>query len=256
MRYQYVKTSAYLAFVSAITMLDGAAKEARVLLLTGEPATGKSRCVDYWGSLNQAIHIEGFPTMTVSYVRDLLAHELGCPGGSKYVQHQAIQSALLATKLPIILDEAQHGLEKKAEVIEYLRRFTEFSGSKMILVCHNSERHRFAENRMAHLSTRISEVVEFKPANIEDCALYINKLCEVSVDDEVIDLVHQQSRGRYRLMTSAIHTLENIAKEHKDKLKSEADKPVLLTAYFIKKLGFSNILCVDSMRDLSKKGGK
>jgi type II secretory pathway predicted ATPase ExeA len=256
MRYQYVKTSAYLKFVDAIKMLAGAAKEARILLLTGEPATGKSRCVDYWGSANQALHIEGFPTMSVSYVRDFLAYELGCQGGSKFVQQKAIQDDLTLRQLPIILDEAQHGLDKKAEVIEYLRRVAEQAGCKMVLICHNSERHRFAEHRMAHLSTRISELVEFKPADRDDCALYINSLCEVSVDDGVIDLVHQQSRGRYRLMISAISTLEDIANQHKTTLNPNGDKSVLLTAAFIKKLGFADTLCVDAMKELNAKAKK
>jgi type II secretory pathway predicted ATPase ExeA len=116
----------------------------------------------------------------------------------------------------------------------------------MVVVCHTSERHRFAEHRMAHLSTRISEVVEFKPASLEDCGLYLTQLCEVALDDAIIDLVHKQSRGRYRLMTSAINTLESIAKN--------VTKTNRLTVQDLKKQGFAEALCVDAMKDLNKKG--
>jgi ABC-type molybdate transport system ATPase subunit len=172
---------------------------------------GKTCAVDYYGSAVRAVHIEGMPSMTVSYIRDLLAHELGVQGGTKFAQQQAIQRTLKQQGLPLILDEAQHGLDKKADVIEYLRRVAEQAGSMLILVCHSSERSRFGEHRLAHIATRISAVVEFQAASFEDCALYLNELCEVTVDARIIEQAHQQSSGRYRLLTSACATLEHIA---------------------------------------------
>jgi hypothetical protein len=131
--------------------------------------------------------------------------------------------------LPIILDEAQHGLDKKADVIEYLRRICEQAGSMLILVCHTSERHRFGEHRLAHIATRISAVVEFKTASFEDCALYLRELCEVKVDDRVIQQAFEQSSGRYRLLTSACATLEHIGKTKGiDKLTFDDTKDFLL----------------------------
>lgn len=71
------------------------------------------------------------------------------------------------------------------------------------MVCHTSEKHRFAEHKLAHIATRISAVVDFKPADIEDCKLYLEELCEVAVDEGIAKLVLEQSRGRYRLMAAA-----------------------------------------------------
>lgn len=212
MKNKYVKTSNHKRFMAAIEALNGAAREARILLLAGDPGVGKTCAVDYYGSSVRAVHIEGLPSMTVSYIRDLFAHELGVQGGTKFAQQQAINRVLKAQQLPIILDEAQHGLDKKADVIEYLRRIAEQAGSSMILVCHSSERHRFGEHRLAHIATRISGVCEFQKASLEDCALYLTELCEVGVDAGIVEQAHKQSMGRYRLLTAACSTLEHVAK--------------------------------------------
>lgn len=237
MKNQFVKTSNYTQLLAAIKAIQSAAEEARIILLSGEPGTGKSRCVDYHGSLLDAIYINGMPGMTVSYVRELLAYELGVQGGSKFMQQKAIQDEFNRAGKMVILDEAQHGLERKAEVIEYLRRICEQAGSTLVLVCHTSERHRFGEHRLAHIATRISQVVEFKPANLEDCALYLQDLCEVEVDAGIVAEVHKQSRGRYRLMTSACATLEKLARMEKKQALKGIDVKGL-------------VLCEDAMKSL------
>lgn len=237
MRTQFVKTSNYTQLVAGIKKVVNAAEEARVILLSGEPGTGKSRCVDYHGSLLDAVYINGMPSINVTYIRELLAYELGVQGGSKFMQQKAIQDEFNRTGKLVILDEAQHGLERKADVIEYLRRIVEQAGSTLILVCHTSERHRFGEHRLAHIATRISVVVEFKTASLEDCALYLQDLCEVGVDAGIVAEVHKQSRGRYRLMTSACATLEMLGK----KLNKSS-----LVVNDVKSL----VLCEDAMQSL------
>jgi len=240
MKFKFVKTSNYLKFQSAMKAVEsGAAKEARILLLAGDPGTGKSRCVDHYGSAVRAVHIEGIPSMTVSYIRDLLAYELGVQGGTKFAQQQAIQKAFNQQQRPIILDEAQHGLDKKADVIEYLRRIAEQAGSVMVLVCHTSERHRFGEHRLAHIATRISELVTFNMATMEDCALYLTELCEIELDAGIVAQVHAQSGGRYRMMASACATLERIAKK-----KGLEDLRITDVKDFL--------LCEDAMKSLKK----
>lgn len=243
MKLHYVKTSNHKAFVAAVSKVEsGAAREARIILLAGEPGTGKSRCVDHFGAERNALYIEGMPGMSVAYLRELLGYELGCLGGSKFVQEKAIMDAFAARTPTVILDEAQHGLERKAECIEYLRRLCERVGSLLVLVCHTSERHRFGEHKLAHIATRISALVEFKPATLEDAALYLTELCEVGGDAGVAKQAFEESRGRYRLLTSACHTLEAIGKQ----LNKAA-----LTGADVK----SFVLCEDAMKAL-RKGGK
>lgn len=213
MKTHYVKTSNHKNFLSQVLKIEsGAPREARMMLLAGEPGTGKSRCVDFFGAQRNAIYIEGMPGMSMTYVKDYVAHELGIVDLNGFKQQKAINDAMGRRGQVIILDEAQHGLEKKAAVIEYLRRIAEQSGSMLILVCHTAERHRFAEHKLAHIATRISAQATFEPATIEDTALYVRELCEVAVDDALIAQAHAESRGRYRLLSSACRSLEEFAR--------------------------------------------
>jgi len=159
-----------------------------------------------------------------------------------FALQKAINEAMAQRRQPIILDEAQHGLLDKANVIEYLRRIAEQAGVLLILVCHTSEKHRFAEHRLAHIATRISAVVDFKPANLDDVQLYLRQLCEVEADKGVAQQVLEQSRGRYRLMASAVSTLETMA--------GQMGKQALIAADV---KGY--LLCEDAMRSL-RKGAK
>jgi hypothetical protein len=167
MRKHYVQTSNHERFMSAVSITEnGMAQEAKTILVAGEPGTGKSRTVENYGANRGAIYIQGMPGMNLSYIRALLADELGVNGLKGYALQKTIDIEMARRRQPIILDESQHGLDNKAIVIEYLRRVVEQVGTVLILVCHTSEKHRFAEHKLAHIATRIKTVVDFKPASI------------------------------------------------------------------------------------------
>jgi hypothetical protein len=212
MKRQYVKTSNHQRFMAGIAAVENrGSPEACICLLTGAPGTGKSTTVDHWAAHADAIYLEGMPGMTLSFVRDYLADQTGVPKGAKFAEYKAMVAHFTRSGQPIILDEAQHGLANKAECIEYLRRIAEAAKVILVLVCHTSERFRFAEDRLAHIATRISDAPVLLPASLEDCATYLNDLCEVKVDGAIVKQVFEASRGRYRLMANAGRTLELIA---------------------------------------------
>jgi len=185
------------------------------------------------------------PGITVSYLREFLAHRLGCPGGTRFAQEEAIKKAFFERAPMVIFDEAQFGLNKKSECLDYLRCVCEKAGSVLIMVTHTSEKHRFGEHKLAHISTRISAVVEFKPANLADCVLYLAELCEVSVDEDIARQVLTQSGGRYRLMASACRMLEDIA-AGMDKPPTKGGPKPQLTGAEVKGM----MLCENAMKSL------
>ena len=243
MKQHYVNTSNHERFMAGIRAVENrGSTEACILFLNGSPGTGKTTTVDHWGASTFAILIDGVPGMSLAYIRDYLARETNTFARSKFAQYEATVDFFRRSRYPIIFDEAQHGLPNKGECIEYLRRIAERSEVPLVLVCHTSEKHRFSEERMAHIATRVSAVVELLPASLQDCKTYLQELCEVAVDDAVNEQVFTQSGGRFRLMANAAKTLEAIAKK--------TDK-TNLTGTDVKGIR----LCEDAMKSL-KRGGK
>ena len=243
MKQHFVETSNYRQFMAAVAAVENrGSPEACILLLTGDPGTGKSCTVDNWGAQRDAIYLEGVPGMSLAFLRDYLADQTGIVGHGKFGQYKGMVEFFRSNHQPIILDEAQHGLPNKAECIEYLRRIAEQANTLLVLICHTSEKHRFGEHRLAHVATRVSAAPELKTASVDDCLVYLTALCEVSVDHSIAQLVHAQSGGRYRLMSNAGRTLEAIAGK-----KGVAS----LTAADIKGIR----LCEDAMKSLKRAKG-
>lgn len=212
MKHQYIKTSNHQRFTDGIMAVEKrGSREACILRLTGAPGTGKTTTVDHWAAKSNAVLIDGVPGMGITFVRDYLADQTGIKEPRRFAQDKALVDYFKRSGFPIILDEAQHGLPNKAECIEYLRRIAERAGTILVLVAHTSESHRFGEERLAHIATRISAAPELQPASALDVALYLSELCEVKVDAAIAQQVHEQSRGRYRLMANAVMMLEAVA---------------------------------------------
>lgn len=216
MKNHYVETSNHERFMAGIRAAEARGSRERCMaLVTGIPGAGKTCTLYNWGAFNTSIHMDGIPSMSVRFLNDYLSDQTGIPynPNKKFAFDKALNEYLKATRRPIVLDEAQHGLPDKAECIEYLRRVAERAGILLVLVCHTSERHRFTGADRAHIADRIHTEIELKEATPDDCAAYLKSLCEISVDDGIVKLVHEQSRGRYRLMADAGVTLEAIARK-------------------------------------------
>ncbi len=197
-------------------MKNKGGKSSCLCLVHGEPGVGKTRNISHWGAGEQAVLIKGHVGMNLDGLIWTISQALG-------VKHKANRSAEMAEHVaaltvhprPIVFDEAQFGLSMRwqktdAAGIEYLRGLAESAGTYVMLVCHSSERHRFSE--FAHVRTRIPHQVEMHDASVADTMTFVSKLAEVEIDDGVGELVHKQTSGRFRLIESAISSLERIGK--------------------------------------------
>jgi hypothetical protein len=212
MKHHFVKTENHRRFLSSVAMLENrAAPERCILAVIGKPGTGKTRTTDNWGSLNDAVFIEGVSGMTLPYIKDALKAETGVTDKGAFAMFKAFVSFFAndGAPRPIILDECQHGFPDKAAVIEYLRGIAEKAHTILIIVCHSSE-SRLLE-KYDHIKTRIGCVCELLPPTLDDTTLYARELCDIGLDDAVIAEVQKQSGARYRLVADALAHLERIA---------------------------------------------
>lgn len=224
MKAKYVKTSNQDRFAEAIKAVEKrGSREACIMLVSGEPGTGKTAALDNYGARRDALYIEGMPGIDLRYVRDYVADQTGVKFAGKFDQDKALVRHFRRSKQPIILDECQHGLSSKAQVVEWLRRIAEQSDVILVLACHTAELYRFGQPHMAHISSRVTARAEFNAASLDDTAIFLSELCEVGLEDGIYRAAYQQSSGRYRLLMNAGVTLEGIAAQlGKDRLK-EAD---------------------------------
>lgn len=212
MKHHFVKTENHRRFLSSVAMVENRASPERCILpVIGKPGVGKTRTVDNWGSLNDAVFLEGMPGMGPRYVRDALLAETGIRAKGKFAEDVAFVDFFANGGEPraIILDECQHGFPDKAQCIEYLRRIAEKARTILIIVCHSSE-SRLLE-KYDHISTRIGCVCTLESPSLQDASEYARELCEIDLDAALVAEVHKQSGARYRLIADALANLERVA---------------------------------------------
>ena len=90
MKQHYVNTSNHHRFMAGVGAVENrGSSEACILLMTGNPGTGKTTTVDHWGASTYAILIDGVPGMSLAYIRDYLARETATIARSKFAQYEA-----------------------------------------------------------------------------------------------------------------------------------------------------------------------
>ncbi|HEY1502952.1 MAG TPA: hypothetical protein VGF92_01565, partial [Stellaceae bacterium] len=84
------------------------------------------------------------------------------------------------------------------------------------------------EARFPQISSRISADVTFERATLTDVRTCCDDLSEVTIGDDVIPRIHEESRGYYREVKNAIATAEAIGKRKGGKVKADDLKGIPL----------------------------
>ena len=66
--------------------------------------------------------------------------------------------------------------------------------------------------RRKQLAGRIAQWVEFQPADYDDTRELADRLCEVTVADDLLSELHKQSKGTVRLIVVGLNQIEQFAK--------------------------------------------
>jgi hypothetical protein len=180
----------------------------------GDPGTGKSRALDRFGGYNDAFYLLGRPGMTVGYVREWMIDQTKIGGRSRYELERNLVQYFKRRDQQILFDECQNGFDNRAAIIEWLRWLMESSrrpGNFLILACHSSEIHRFSDRDMGHIASRIAAAPTFGHATPDDAGLYLRQLCEVEIDQGIVNKAHDEADGRYRKLSDCCVSLEAVA---------------------------------------------
>lgn len=208
-----------LAFVKNVMALQ-AAYESLATRDTGVPGmgliygftgAGKTTAIAWLVTRVRGVYVRANATWTPTAMLGAIMKELGATplrhGSAAMVAH--ITEQVAATRRPLFVDEADY-LFGNVKMLETLRDIHDGSGSPVILVGMEG-----IERRIVHrlqFSRRISEWVEFKPADLEDARTLAGTVCEVTIADDLLEAVHTEARGSVGLMVVAMARIEALAK--------------------------------------------
>ncbi|MGD9611219.1 MAG: AAA family ATPase [Desulfovibrionaceae bacterium] len=215
MRWSFVKTENYVKFTDGIQKIESrGAKEAGMMLVCGAPGFGKTTIVERWASDEGALHLRANVDWTPRYfltelAKLLFAEEDAIPRGTSSQLFEIMLDRLKGGNIPLVIDEAEFTLHKKAATLEKIRDFSDRAEMTVVLIGMQNIIREVAKH--GQINGRIGHVVEFAPATASDIAQTCDQLCEVRLSPDLKAEVHRLSGGRMRAALNIIAAIEQVA---------------------------------------------
>jgi hypothetical protein len=190
------------------------AREANLVVVTGEPGLGKSHCVDQWAIQTGGIYLRANANWTHHWFLTDLVKALGLAPQRTNEQLflQALEAMLRRRRGDIgglIIDEAEHALHHR-QVLEGIRDLSDRLDFPVVLVGMGPIKSDVA--RYPQIASRVSAVVQFDPASLEDVKRILEAVCEVEVAPDLAEHLLVATAGRYRLILHNIPLIERVGK--------------------------------------------
>lgn len=211
MKKGFVHTENYRRLAEAQKLVaKRGAREAGLIIVQGKYGVGKSAMLARWAADNQAIFLRCKSTWTRRALLDVLADALGLDkrGRNQEVQDRIV-GRLAIDMSPLMFDEADFLIGSTATLLEVIRDITDTTGVICFLVGMEFFGSKVA--RFGHIASRVAKQVEMLPITLQDATAACTQMCEVPLDQKVIEEVHAQCKGRMRHVLNAIATLEQWA---------------------------------------------
>lgn len=213
MRIGTVKTKDIRKFIDAVdALLDRPVGTEGMGLLWGPPGTGKSTALTLVANTYDAVYVRALGCWTVTSMLGEL-----CAGvGEKRSCRRADMVSAIVKRLtndnlkpkPIFIDEADYCF-RQFDMIDSLRDIYDLSGCPVILIgMENIARDIREHDRIAR---RITQWVEFSGIDMEDTIQVTRELCEVELEQDLIDYLYTQTNGNIGRMVIGLTKIENFA---------------------------------------------
>lgn len=211
MKSHFVKTSNVNRALAACAGSEARAVAEHVLCVWHGPAgLGKSKTGMWWSNQRHGAMIRVHPGATPTWVLRDLAFELGVAAlpkeksseeravgrprlGTTEALHSLVVGALAADPRLVVVDEAQHALERDLPVLDTLREIADLCEVPVILVGREGTLDQLRRHRQIY--RRIGGVAKFELLELEDVALLASELCDPVPPERVLVAVLKASEG-------------------------------------------------------------
>lgn len=210
MRNKVVLTSNVDAFMGALrTLQTRSEREEGMGLLWGLPGEGKSTTISHVAIRTDAIFLRARVTWTVSTMLRALSKEMQLEEGRyRDPMIERIVESLSRLPRPIFIDEADY-LFRQTDMLDALRDIYDDTKVPIILVgMEDIARKIRSHYRFNRFERRITQWIEFKGLSLGDVRKVARELCEVELEDDLIEHIHKQTEGNIGNVVIALAKVE------------------------------------------------
>lgn len=240
MRYKIAHVKNIARLVSAYDDLENAAVGVpRMGLVYGFTGAGKTTAVTWLMTKTNAIVVKASPTWSLHSMLSKIMVEIGIdPMRRAADMEDVIIQTMQRDSRPLFVDEADAFTDpavrgdRSYAILETLRSIHDLSRMPVLLIGMDGIERRLASRHQ--LMRRIHQWVKFERADFEDAPILADAVCEVHVDDDLLDKLLEASGGSVGLMMVGLSRIERAAKSSDRKtigLGIWGDRPFSLRGY-------------------------
>jgi hypothetical protein len=210
-----------IAQVSNIKTLWAAAETLRtrapgvpgIGLIWGATGYGKTTAITWLANQPRvnAVYVRAMATWSPTAMLGQIMRELDAEPKSRCsTMIDFIVRALAREDRPLFVDESDY-LTDNRKLLDTLRDLHDMATTPLILIGMKDFKRRVMQKEQ--LAGRISQWVEFQPADLKDARVLCDELCEVRVADDLLAALHQKSGGSMRGMVVGLSRIEHLARK-------------------------------------------
>lgn len=180
-------------------------------IIYGFSGLGKTTAATWYINQCHGVYVRAIAAWSPSAMLETIMQELDVsPKRSCSEKVNAIVEALACSGRPLFIDEADYVVQKRT-MIETLRDLHDLSTSPVILIGMAGIQRKI--RACQQLTGRLSQWVEFKPATIQDIYTLSKSLCEIDVEEDLLNDLHKKTGGTVRLIVTGLDKIEKNAKK-------------------------------------------